>query len=234
MSANKLKDPVKKTHYSYIHMRKYKDAVMYGADRAKQTLPDQFHTEMHSFMFSMQKEKTQAKKEGKLDEEEADPIPFPLYRLICQYAILTGNMFLWSFTACQWNLMARSVNIDDLTFGQFKIGKDSIVIEYDDTKKDPTGEKTTPKNCYPNPFDVRICMFTALGCYLSSCQESFSNPDKKTIFRKANTKKGSGSHLYCETLRKLFEGAMHDILSNYIHPDHANAHGFCKGQLVYV
>ena len=45
-------------------MRKYKDAVIYGTDRAKQTLPDQFHTEMHGFMYSMQKEKTKAKKKG--------------------------------------------------------------------------------------------------------------------------------------------------------------------------
>ena len=130
--------------------------------------------------------------------------------------------------------MARSEKIDDLTFGQFKVGKDSIVIEYDDSKADQTGEKTTPKNCYPNPFDCRICMFTALGCYLASCQEMFSNPEKIAIFRKAGTQKGSGSHLYCETLRKLFEGAMHEIIPTYIRPDHANDHGFRKGELVCV
>ena len=78
-------------YYSFGHMRKYKDAVQYGAFCAKQVLPNIWETRMAAFMASVKKENTKAKKEGKLDEEEADPIPFSLYRLICQHAIKSGE-----------------------------------------------------------------------------------------------------------------------------------------------
>ena len=55
--------------------------------------------------------------------------------------------------------MARSASIDDLTFGQIAIGKDSLTIEYCDSKADQKGEKTSPKNCYANPFDYLACIF---------------------------------------------------------------------------
>ena len=90
---------------------------------------------MNSFIDSWKKENQTAKKDGKVTEQEADPITFPLYRSICHEAISRSSIFLWVFTVLQWNCMARSVNIDNLTFNCFSLGKDSIVIEYWDTKK---------------------------------------------------------------------------------------------------
>ena len=66
-------------------------------------------------------------------------------------------------------------NIDNLPFNCFSIGKDSIIIEYWDTKRDKKGEKTSPKNCYANPYDWKTCAFTALGCYLIIMDEIFAN-----------------------------------------------------------
>ena len=94
ISANKMKPcrpNEQQKHYSFGHMRKYKDAIQYGAYRAGQVLPNIWETKMSPFMASLKKENTRAKKEGKLDEEEADPIPFSLYRLICEYAIKKGD-----------------------------------------------------------------------------------------------------------------------------------------------
>jgi hypothetical protein len=51
---------------------------------------------------------------------------------------------------------------------------DSIVIQYDSNKMDKKGEKVTPKNCYANPAKPDICMFLALGCYISINQNKFS------------------------------------------------------------
>ena len=48
---------------------------------------------MTGYLDSIKKEKTSAKKRGELDEQEADPINFELYRLICKLAIQSGNMF---------------------------------------------------------------------------------------------------------------------------------------------
>ncbi len=36
--------------------------------------------------------------------------------------------------------MARSVNIDGLSFGQFALGMDSVIIEFFNSKTDQSGE----------------------------------------------------------------------------------------------
>ena len=114
------------------------------------------------------------------------------------YFVLIGDPFCWAFSCMQWNCMARSVNIDNMTFSQMSLGKDSMIIKYDDSKTDQTGEKTSPKNCYPNPFDVRVCLFTALGCYLAISDEAWSygndRLDRLTVFRSKKAKSGSASH----------------------------------------
>ena len=81
-----------------------------------------------------------SKKRGETEEREADAISFELYRLLCKLAIKANNMFLWAFTVMQWNCMARSVNIDDMTFAQISLGTDSLVVEYCDSKADQKGE----------------------------------------------------------------------------------------------
>ena len=154
MSANKMKPGTEK-QYSFVHMRKYHNAIQHGASRAGQQLPQSYVIGMTKFLNSFQKENNQAKKQGRLQENEADPITFSFYRLICEMAIHTGDIYLWAYTVCQWNCMARSINIDGLSFGQFSLGMDSAIIEFFDSRTDQTGEKTVPKNCYANP-EVRI------------------------------------------------------------------------------
>ena len=168
-------------HYSFSHLRKFYDAILFGSYRARVPLPIEFEMEMKAYIDSMKKEKTQAKKRGETDEREADPIPFELYRLLCKYAIEVGNTFVWAFTVLQWSCMARSVSIDDLTFGQLSLGSDSLIVEYCDSKADQSGERTSPKNCYANPFDVNVCIFAAPGCYFCINDESWSS-QKDTIF----------------------------------------------------
>ena len=48
---------------------------------------------MIGYLDSTKKEKTGAKKRGQLDEKDADPISFELYRLLCKLAIQSGNIF---------------------------------------------------------------------------------------------------------------------------------------------
>ena len=95
---------------------------------------------------------------------EADPITFPLYIEICRVALQNGRISLWVVTVMQWNCMTHSINIDNLRFNSLFFGKESIIVKYWDTRKDKTGEKTSPKNCYVNLFNPLICFFTALGC----------------------------------------------------------------------
>ena len=157
MNAKKLK-PANENQYSYEHMRKDHNVIQHGAYRAGQSLPQSYALGMDKFLLSLRKEKTQAKKDGQLDEHEADPISFLFYSFICEYSLLTGDIFMWAYTVCQWNCKARSINIDGLTFGQFSIGIDSIIIDFFDSKCDQTGEKTVPQNCSANPFNIDFCI----------------------------------------------------------------------------
>ena len=231
ISAHKYK-PNSDIQYGYVHMRKYHNAIQFGAKRAGVALPQEYCFQMQHFLSSLKREKTNAKKEGKVEEKEADPITFSLYVNICQYAIEVGDLFLWAYTVCQWNCMARSINMDNLSFSQFSLGMDSVIIEYFDNKADQAGEKTVPKNCYANPFNMSICIFTALGCYFS-VQEEVWDSGRDTIFRCKGAKPGTAAHNYNSKLKKLFHG-MQDVLVEYIRPDHANSHGFRKGSGVYA
>jgi hypothetical protein len=117
------------------------------------------------YLDSMKKEKTKAKKRGVVEEKEADLISYELYRLLYKMTIQRGDIFVWACMDMQWARMARSIPIDDLTFVQVSLGTDSLVVEYCDSKSDQEGERISPKNCYANPFDYNVCIFTALGCY---------------------------------------------------------------------
>lgn len=59
---------------SYQDSRKYKDAILWGAQVAGERLPVQFHEKMDSFLQAYKKEVQQAKKKGMVEETAADPI----------------------------------------------------------------------------------------------------------------------------------------------------------------
>jgi hypothetical protein len=220
----------KPVHYSFSHLRKFQDAILFGAHRAKVPLPEIYEMEMKSYIDSIKKEKTKAKKRSEVDERVADPINFELYRMLCKFAIERGDMFLWAFTVVQWSCMARSVSIDDLTFAQVLLGSDSLIIQYCDSKADQKGERTSPKNCYSNLFDFNVCIFTALGCYFCIHDESW-RAQKDTIFRNRGSVQGSASHQYCNGIRKIYESHK-ETIHEYVRARHFNAHGTRKGAAI--
>ena len=231
ISANKvreIKEDGTEVFYGFDHLRKYKDAVLFGAKRSRTTLSSQFYAEINPFIESLKKENQSKRKLGQLTEKEADPISFPLYRQICESALQKGDIFLWCFTVMQWNCIARSINIGNLRFNSLTVGQDSIVIKYWDTKKDKTGEKTCPKNCYANPKDPTICLFTSLGCYLATNDETYKKDSKETIFLSPDTKEKAASQKYCRKLASFLKN-MNTTVREFIRPDHANAHGIRKG-----
>ena len=229
ISGNKVREERSdgtKLFYSYDHLRKYKDAILFGAKRARRSLPPNYDPEMEPFMQSLKKENQSKRKLGQVTEKEADPISFPLYRHICQTALTEGDIFVWCFTIMQWNCIARSINIGNLRFNCLSVGQDSCVVKYWDTKKDKTGEKTCPKNCYANPKDPSICFFTSLACYLAINNETYTGKD--TIFLASDTKETSAAQKYCRKL-SMFLKKMTLTVKEFIRPDHANAHGIRKG-----
>jgi hypothetical protein len=236
ISANKIRtyaDDGSPIYYGFDNMRKYKDAILFGSKRAEVPLSPRYNTIMKTFIDSLKKENQKKRKLGQVAESESDAITFPLYTQICKWAVNLGWIFLWAFTVMQWNCMARSINIDNLCFNCFSVGKDSLVVKFWDSKKDKKGEKTSPKNLYSNPFNYLICVTTALGCYLSIFDESFSTGKRSSIFLNEKAREGSASHKYCELLVSLFR-KNESILYQYCRPGHANGHGIRKGSAVHT
>ena len=72
---------------SHVQIRKYNDAIIYGAKESKQRLPTTYYEEMEKFLSAFKKETATAKKDGMLDEQEADPISKNLFRIMLQWAL---------------------------------------------------------------------------------------------------------------------------------------------------
>ena len=67
---------------TWDEMRKYRDAIQWGAMIGRQLLPITFYTEFESFLSGYKKEYANAAAEGRVDESSADPISFHLYPLL--------------------------------------------------------------------------------------------------------------------------------------------------------
>ena len=230
-AEKKYKDDTKTTQYSEVHIRKYHDAIQFGMRTIDAALPKEYHTGMTKFLVSVKKEKKKAKEKGYLDEEEADPIAFPLYKLISQWFLEEDDIMSFAFTVLQWGCMVRSINIDPLGFHNFSKGQeDSIEIIYGATKADKTGENVMPKNIFGNPSDHRICIFFALGAYLCINRNKFSEGNDY-LFRFGNTKEKMAAKNYCKALKQLVSTeARKEYVRQYC--DHFHAHGTRKGSSV--
>ena len=99
---------------SYEHIRKYFDAVQFGAKETGVLLPDSCFQDKDKFLSAFKKQVTKEKESGGTDEQEADPIPMYLYVLICTWAIGGRNIMIWVWSTMQWNLMGQSVKIDTI------------------------------------------------------------------------------------------------------------------------
>ena len=208
-------------------IKKYNDAIKWGAKRAGQALPSSFYAQMESFILSYKKEHQQAQKEGRTDEQEADPITSTLFRMICFWAVKEGNVFVWVFSLAMWHLMSRSISIDSLAFHNIKSGtSDSIKFKFDETKADKTGEFTQEKKCYANPLSAHLCYFLSLGCWISSNAKRLASTEK--LFLSPGTKNGSASQRYCTQLSEMVMRHQ-DVAKNHLRLSHFNAHGLRKG-----
>ena len=122
--------------------------------------------------------------------------------------------------------MARSIDIDCIGFSNFKRGTDSIIVKYDKTKVDKTGENCNNKNLYANPSDPTVCLFLAFGLYCAS--ESSSLALMRNLFIPVGAVLGRGAEIFCHHLGK-FVGNFEDIVSAFIRCDRVNSHGIRKG-----
>ena len=207
--------------------RKVFDAILYGQKTAGQYLNDELLGAKPAILKSLSVADAEGKSKGQVEEKEADAIPFALFEFMCYCAILSGNAFWWVMALLQWNCMAGSQNIDNLRFRNFSMGLDSLVVKFGQTKMDKSGKKTSPKNCYANPFNFYVCLFTALAVYFCTLNDKWT-ADREYIFINPGSKPGSASSSYCDSIRK-WAVAQKNRIMEFIRLDHTNAHGIRKG-----
>ena len=213
---------------SASNLSKYGDAIKWGATTAGEVLPTSFHVEFETFMAAYKKEYTAAKKEGNVDEKAADPINAGLFALILKWAIGSLNVFVWVYALLMWHLMARSISISSLGLHNIKRGSggDSLAFKFDNSKTDQSGEFVQEKNCYANPKEPLLCLYLALGCWISIKSEEFAT--KETLFEKSNTKNGTAAQTFCRHLVILVNKHA-DAASKFLRLSRFHAHGIRKG-----
>ena len=227
--ANKKKANGKlKTH---VDLRKFKDAILWGAEIANERLPLPFYKEMGTFLNAYKRETAKAKKKGGVEDKSADPISTTLYRLILGWAVMGGNTFLWFWTLTQWNCMARGASVDPLGFRNFRVANDSITCKYDDSKADKEGDKLSEKNIYANPLDFRQCWWTGFGLYTALYVEQVAKSGN--LFLRHGSKEGSASTRYQEQLIGIIK-KKNGVVELHIRVEHANAYGLRKGSATYA
>jgi len=212
---------------SFDSRRKVVDSLKFGRKQEKGKFNEDFANSISDLIKSIKLNNQEAKSNGQLEESDADAIPFTLFTYLCQYAVQTGNSFLWSMALLQWNCMSRSQNIDDLKFSNFSLCEDSIVIQFDRTKMDKEGKKTTPKHTYANPNQFEICLFTALGFYFMELNATWCI-QREYLFINVGASAGSAAANYCAFIMKWAKQKK-DKIMNFIRTDHVNAHGIRKG-----
>ena len=207
-------------------IRKYGDAIKFGADIAGEMLSKKYYDEMDKYKASYKKEYADAKKEGRVEENDAEPITSQLFRLMCEWALKENNVFVWTFGLFQWNLMARSINVDPLSFHNLKRGvSDSIECVPDATKSDPAGQFVTMKNLYGNPKEPQVSLFLAMSVWVSLNSSWLSHTER--LFLKKGIKEGSASKKYCRQLAEMMK-RHNDIAMKHINTRRANPHGVRK------
>jgi len=212
-------------------VRKYKDTIIWGAKIAGQRLPTSFYEEIDAHIASYKKLYIKAKKEGDVDEREADPIPITLYQSMLKWAIESNNIFVWFWTLSQWNCMARCASIDPLAFHNFKTGQDSIICKCDDQKADKTGERLSEKNIYSNPFEWTQCFWTGMGIYAALNCAALSSHER--LFLKPDVKEGAASTRCCEQLLSIITNHKNEVLTQ-MRIDHFNPYGLRKGSATHA
>ena len=182
------------------NLRKYKDALLFGASRKKQRLDQAFLDDMATWFKTYKKYTAKKRAEGKLDENKAAELPIELYRWFCAHFLKTGNIWMLTWIVMQWNCCCRSSNIKAAEFHLLERKADALKITFAKTKADQNGDRVNPKHIFANPHEPGISPIFVLGLYFSiSCQDMAA--DNNQIFPGGN----ETSEKFNDNIKKVME-----------------------------
>ena len=230
----KLNTDGKAMECGFVHRRKHCDSLKYGRKLANGSFCSEIQNSMPDIIKGLANLNAELKHAGQVEENDADEIPPELFELMLESAMEKGNHLMWAMSVLQWSLMARSQNIDNLVFRSFTMGSDSIRVKFNQTKMNPSGHKTTSKNCYANPHNVRRCMYTSLAVYFCKMNETWSKEKSVDfIFIKRGANVSSASKNYSAYVKK-WANENWEVILNFIRPGHVSVHSFRKGPATEV
>ena len=98
---------VKDKIFSFEHVRKYHDNILFGTSQRNVISCDSYCVEMRKFLNNYKKEVAYGKKNDLIDENSTEPFTFPLHVKLSMWFLENGMMFGWIFLTLLWNFMAR-------------------------------------------------------------------------------------------------------------------------------
>jgi hypothetical protein len=211
---------------SFVHVRKFHDAVLFGAREQGVAFNRKYHLNLKRFLESFRKESKVATGTGETELQDADPMCFNLYNSLCSWYVHEGNLFNWTYQVLLWNCMGRSASVDPLGLHNLTLGPDSIIVTYDHSKSDMGGERVHPKNCYANPYNPYISSFLALGVWCLLYPEQFDEAD--FLFIRKSCSLGSATKRFSNALRSTIDKHSNEVRQWGV-PDRIKAHSARKG-----
>jgi hypothetical protein len=216
---------------SYSHVRKFHDAILWGANQQGTIISKEYHQSMRDYLHSFDKVTTLAKRKGNTEEIDADPLQFALYQKLCKWAVDSSDIFSWVYIVLLWNCMGRSASVDALGLHNLKLGIDSIIITYDDSKTDSTGKNVSPKNCYANPYVPHTSSFLVLAVWCMLYPDQF---DVKDLFFIPSVEHlGNATKKFATHLKKLVTAHVEEVKTWGV-PSRIKPHSCRKGTATHL
>lgn len=204
---------------------------LYNQFRESGKIPsDEFERDLEQSFAGLKRESQQfkAKNGGKLGEGK-QPLPFPLYRKLCEWMIEDGSkeaIFSWSFLTITWNLICRSKNTTTIHRNHIGWENDSLVIQFAHQKTDMMGhDEAVKRHVFANPKEPSICPVLALSAYFATVPTQTMG----MLFK--------GKNQY-ERFRKILIGLVtkhrDEVIAMGIDPDEIGVHSIRKGAATYA
>lgn len=191
---------------------------------------DEFERDLEQSFAGLKREsqRFKAKNGGKLGEGK-QPLPFPLYKKLCEWMIEEGSkeaIFSWSFLTLTWNLICRSKNTTNIHRNHIGWEHDSLVIQFAHHKTDMLGnEEAVKRHVFANPNEPSICPVLALSVYFATVPSRTMG----LLFK--------GNNQY-ERFRKNLLGLVSKhkdaVIAMGIDPDEIGVHSIRKGAATYA
>jgi hypothetical protein len=216
---------------SFEHVRKFQDAIVFGARERGVVISMIFRQKVSTYLSSFKKERRVAARKGLTEEHDADPLHFPLYSKLCMWFIVDSNPFAWVYQVLLWNCMGRSSSVDRLGLHNLKLGTDSLIVTYDDSKTDNTGERVHPKNIYANPYNPSISPFLSLAVWCALSPDQFNRTD--SLFLHKGTELGVATRKFGMQLRTVLKNNTEEV-ATHGDGDRIKAHSARKGTATFL